>query len=244
MGYVRSRKFCCCLPVRFGVFCMSLLGLVGGVLFSVGGFINIHQYMTNQLDLNGQEKASLWIMTLAFSWFSLVSLVGIWGSLSKGYGSISFYAYTVTFNTLLIIAAGIYFVWTLFHGREDGSVNKCTAGEDGDLKGVKHWVCQKGFDVIRILIVVLFVLIWIFQLVGTFIVFDYRGQLREEQDLEDSEAQKLAQPNYIVAPPAAPQMQMRTTYDAQPYENNTNGWASAKSPYAFKQPQTAQMGGR
>jgi len=221
---------------------MSLLGFAGGLLFSIGGFISIHQYMSGQLDLNGHEKASLWVMSLAFAWFGLVSLVGIWGSLSKGYGSISFYAYTVTFNTFLIIITGIYFVWTLFHGRGDQSVNKCVDGADGELSGVKKWVCQKGFDVIRILIVVLFVIIWIFQLIGIFIVFDYRGQLREEVELEDTESRKAQpQPNFVVTAPAAPQM--RTTYDAQPYGNNTNGWASAKSPYAFNQPNTAQMRG-
>lgn len=197
--------------------------------------------MDGQLDLSGHQKAALWIMSLAFGWFGLVSLIGLWGSLSKGYGSISFYAYTVTFNTFLIIAAGIYFVWTLFHSRGDASVDKCVDGADGDLSNLKKWVCQKGFDVIRIVIVILFVIIWIFQLVGIFIVFDYRGQLREECELEDSEKAKAGQPNFVVTAPSGPQM--RTTYNAQPFENNTNGWASARSPYAFNQPNTAQVGG-
>src|SRR6266702_242371 len=30
MGYVPSRKFCCCIPMRFGVFIMSILGFAGG----------------------------------------------------------------------------------------------------------------------------------------------------------------------------------------------------------------------
>lgn len=79
---------------------------------------------------------------------------------------------------------------------------------------------------------------------GIFIVFDYRGQLREEQDLQDSESIKAAQPNPNFVISAAPGPQMRTTYDAQPYDNAPNGWASAKSPYAFNQPGTAQVGGR
>ena len=43
MVYVRSRKFCCCLPVRFGLFCISILGIIGGGLVSVGGWLQIKQ---------------------------------------------------------------------------------------------------------------------------------------------------------------------------------------------------------
>jgi len=196
--------------------------------------------MNGQLDLNDHEKIALWVVSLSFAWFGLCSLVGLWGSLSKGRGSVGFYAYTVTFNTFLIIAVGIYFVWALFHGRGDDDVQNCVDGDAGD---VKQRVCQKGFDVIRILIVVAFVIIWIFQLAGIFIVFDYVGQLREENELEDSEARKISQPA-IAFTGAAPAM--RTTYDTQVYDNGAvqNGWASARSPYAFNQPQTAQMTGR
>ena len=41
--YVRSRKFCCCLPVRFGVFCESLLGIAIGGFFGVAAWIEIAQ---------------------------------------------------------------------------------------------------------------------------------------------------------------------------------------------------------
>ncbi len=176
---------------------------------------------------------------------------------------IGFYAYTVTINTLVIMAAGIYLVWTLFHKREDSDVNKCVAGANGDVGDVKHWVCQKGFDVIRILVVVFFVIIWIFQLgtsallwmvsveadfvcvfaVGIFIVFDYVGQLREEAALEDEESRK-SQPAWSVTAPTPSGPAMRTTYDAAPYDPPMQGgWQSAKSPYAFTGP-SAQGQGR
>lgn len=56
MAYVRSRKFCCCLPVRFGVFVsrfysvhgtnltdilqvIAILGMAGGGVITVAGIM-------------------------------------------------------------------------------------------------------------------------------------------------------------------------------------------------------------
>ena len=78
--------------------------------------------------------------------------------------TIVFYAYTVTVNTLVIITAGIYLVWSLFHKRGDGAVDHCVGSTSGEVGEVKHWVCQKGFDVLRILVVIIMCIVWIFQL--------------------------------------------------------------------------------
>ena len=77
---------------------------------------------------------------------------------------IKFYAYTVTLNTLIIICVGIYFIWTLFHKRGETDVDQCTGGTNGEVGEVKHWVCQKGFDALRIVYVVVLCIIWLFQL--------------------------------------------------------------------------------
>ena len=38
MGYVRSHKFCCCIPVRLGVFVMSTVGLLGATIVAAVGW--------------------------------------------------------------------------------------------------------------------------------------------------------------------------------------------------------------
>lgn len=247
MGYVASRKFCCCLPVRFGVFCMSLLGLASGGAISALGWIEIHKQVTHQLDLDTREQVALWFLSISWSFMTLVSLVGFIGSIFKIRGFIVTYAYTVTINTFVNITLGIFFIWTLFH-RDASAVDKCVNGTDGDLGNVKHWVCQKGFDVIRIVIVIVFVIIWIFQLAGIFIVFDYVGQLHDEHELEEDEDEKKKwetkqrkqeqqAPAAIVVNAAPP---MPTTYGSYPTEQG--GWTSSKSPYAFNIPPNAHGG--
>lgn len=77
---------------------------------------------------------------------------------------------------MVIIAAGVYFIWSLFHKENDSEVDKCVNGTAGDTGEVKHWFCQKGFDVVRILVVVVFVIIWIFQLGESRIVVCERAE--------------------------------------------------------------------
>lgn len=43
MVTVRSRKFCCCLPVRFGVICMALLGLAFGIALCTIGWFQVNE---------------------------------------------------------------------------------------------------------------------------------------------------------------------------------------------------------
>lgn len=91
-------------------------------------------------------------------------MCSLFGALTRKYGAVSFYAYTVTVNTFVIIAVGIYFIWTLWHGREDNAIDKCTGNTDGELHDIKHWICDKGFSIIRVVLVIVMVIIWIFQL--------------------------------------------------------------------------------
>lgn len=73
-------------------------------------------------------------------------------------------------------------------------------------------------------------------LVGIFIVFDYCGQLREEEEAE-WEKQSIASKNTTGSNASTvvvvPEVPMRTTYDANYDKSLQGGWTSARTPYAF-----------
>jgi len=213
---VRSRKFCCCLPVRFGVICMALLGLVFGVALCAVGWYEVNELRLGQTQLDGGEKVGLWFVSISFTLLGLISLIGLIGSIFHLDGLVESYAWSITVNTLANMGIGIYFIWVLFH-RSPTSIDNClnAAQASSDDPSVNQWVCAKGFDVVRVIITVVFCIVWIFQIVGIFIVFDYCGQLREEQEAE-WENQSIASKGSSNAPTVVvvPEVPMRTTYDS------------------------------
>ncbi|EED79206.1 predicted protein [Postia placenta Mad-698-R] len=247
MGYVRSRKFCCCLPVRFGVFCSALLGVAYSTAFSVLAWIEVHRHATHQLDLGKDEVVGLVLFALAYTFMLLFSIMGrvnmlrrLIGSIGGVRGFVKGYGISLTINTAITIGIGIFWCWRLFHTDR----NSCSIQEENDADKVAHWVCQKGFDIIRIVLVIVMVLVWIFQIAGCAIVFDYVGQLNEELEMDQQAygAQDAPEVNPYPAPAGT---MMRTTYDAQAtpimksaYEQG-NWQDGAKPQYPFTQPENA-----
>ncbi|KAI0360803.1 hypothetical protein OH77DRAFT_1493188 [Trametes cingulata] len=202
MVYVRSRKFCCCLPVRFGVFCESLLGAVAGGFFAVGGWIIVHEMLKGTLNppLSGSEKTAAWLLAVISTIVTLVSFLGIVGSIWKIRSLVSLYAGAITFATVLDIVVGIFGIFQLFHGEGASQISKCEANAG---KGVNqdftNFACNASFKTARVIVVVLAVIFWLIAIYGCHIAFEYVGQLSEERSV-DSEKNNQSQNVTIVQP--------------------------------------------
>ncbi|KAI0659066.1 hypothetical protein C8Q70DRAFT_933823 [Cubamyces menziesii] len=185
MVYVRSRKFCCCLPVRFGVFCESLLGMAVGGLFAVGGWLTVHDMLKGTINppLSGSEKTAVWVLSVVSTLILLISLGGLIGAIGKLFSLVSLYAGAITLATVVEIASGIYVIYQLFHGEGASDVSKCeqNAG-DGVNEQFTHFACSSSFKVGRAIVVVIYVLFWLFIIYGCHIAFEYVGQLKEERE--------------------------------------------------------------
>ncbi|KAI0260776.1 hypothetical protein BC834DRAFT_899314 [Gloeopeniophorella convolvens] len=211
MGYVRSRKFCCCIPVRFGVFIMSTLGLIGGsIIAAVGWHGATHK---DQAHLTKNQEISLIIASLSYTILAMVSLFGLIGTIIKRRSYISLYNTLVWFHLGFNIATGAYFIYTLFHKVGDSDVNNCI---NGSTDKFKEDVCKKAFEVGRGITIGLYVLFWLIELWGCIIVADYVSQLQEEEALDYPPPAQMAA--------SAPPMATTYNYGAQ---------------YAFSQPENS-----
>lgn len=217
MVYVRSRKFCCCLPVRFGVFCEALIGIAIGGLFAVGGWLQIHSMLKGTLVLSHTEQISLWCLAVSMTIFMLSSILGFIGAIGRKRSLVSLYASTITFTTVLSIAAGIFFIYNLYHAGGEDQIKKCeanaqsaqsaqnaqdpTVADPQTTANVNHWVCQTGFATGRIVVVVVYVIFWLLEIYGCVIAFNYVSQLDEEEQTERRDFEKPA-PQITVVQPA------------------------------------------
>lgn len=151
------------------------------------------------------------------------SFTSLIGTFNKARRLISLYS-TVLFSHLgFSIATGAFFLYTLFHQTGDADIQSCINGSTDTLK---KEACEKSFDVLRGVIVGIFVLTWLIELCenlfslscrtkttniglidGCIIVGNYVDQLDEEEGLNGTKPMTSAPAaanasNYAFAQPA------------------------------------------
>ncbi|PPQ99958.1 hypothetical protein CVT24_009537 [Panaeolus cyanescens] len=222
MAYVRSRKFCCCLPVRFGVFILALLSMAGGSFVAATGWIRITQLA--QLPLPKADEIALWIQTIMFSILALLSVFGFIGAMVKNRSWVSAFATAMAIHLGLSVAAGIFALISLFRQDDQPAIDKCT---NGDTESLIVEGCKKGIQVMKGVMVAVYVLVWLVQLYAYFIVERYADQLDEEESANNVVVIPRAMAN-SAAPPV-------TTYNTTYNSYNPSG----TSPYPFNEPRQA-----
>jgi len=177
-SYVRSHTFCCCLPVRFGVFLLSLLALAGGGLLALYGWVQISHLKEHPL--GKADEISLWIQASLFSLLAVLAIFGLIGALIKNRGMVSAFATGIAIHLGFSIAAGCFAIYRMFARNSQAILDKCIekANDDSDAT-VK--TCKNGLILFKALMVVIYVVIWLIQLYAYFVVERYVDQLDEER---------------------------------------------------------------
>jgi len=215
-GYVRSQKFFCCLPVRLGVFVLSLIAMVGGSFVAAIGWIQVSQFGNHPREKS--EEIAMWIHSSMFSLLGLLAVLGFVGCLIKSRGMVSSFAVALAIHLGFSVASGIFTLYTVFRQSPQESIDKCLNGST-DESVIES--CKNGVSIMKGLLIAVYIITWLIQLYAYFVVERYVDQLDDEEMAKHT----VVVPRAMVAEIGVPQA---TTY---------NGFGS--SAYPFSSPRHA-----
>jgi len=184
MSYVSSRTFCCCLPVRLGTFIVAILGLIFGLLISIGAGIQLQ----NTWYPDTTTTAAYAILIAIYGLYALMSILAIIGASAKKRGLIKAFFGYLTVHVILSIAIGAFCLYVYFQTAPTRVAN-CI--NNGSGSWVTTQACQQGMQVAKGVIVTLFILLWLMEIWGCVIVNDYAKQLEEEEMVKRKDAAYL-----------------------------------------------------
>lgn len=199
---------------------MSVLGIAGGTLVCIVGWIAVSQLWKHPLPT--PDTIGIWLHAALFTILTLLSIFGFIGCLIKSRNSVHAYSVGLLITLLLSIASGAYSLWALFHQNSQQAVDKCL---NGQADALTQAVCKNGVNVYKGVTVAIYIIIWLLMIYAYVIVDNYVEQLDDEMSVKETRQMinNISQPRVTVAPVAVP------TYASFPAphagQNTSTGYA-------------------
>ncbi|KAF9529271.1 hypothetical protein CPB83DRAFT_765428 [Crepidotus variabilis] len=165
-----QRTFCCCIPVRAGVIFLGILGLFGGSGVTAIGIINLKNL--------GASKTSAIIQIIIYILLAIVSIFGLIGAISRRLGFVRLYFGMLIIHLIFSIATGIYAINRDFKDAPK-YIQECASGSTE--KSV-HDGCLYAANLVKAVLISVFITAWILETWACVIVFKYSRQLADEDN--------------------------------------------------------------
>jgi hypothetical protein len=249
----KSRHFCICIPVRFGVFFLSFWSLIASGV--VAGFIwfALAQGGRNNVMIANNLKVGLIVAGVIYTLFALISLAGLVGSLIRSRKLVRTFSIFLWLQLFVSLAYLIAFSIALFDKPlQNRLITECVSqtstgsaivqstnktprtAKDNDMTAEQIRAgCASPFTTNKPAFFVAFALFFLLTLYSCIIVRRYGKQLREEQDYQANQGadttQSAFQPSYY---PHTPLSRVEPGYGgsnahAYPYAQREHGFGSS-----------------
>ncbi|KAJ2918025.1 hypothetical protein MD484_g2409, partial [Candolleomyces efflorescens] len=167
-------KFCCCLPVRFGVIFMSGFGiLVAGLLSIVLWF-----QVSSPASMTTGERAAWVIAGIVETILFLASILGFVGSIVRKQSFIQTYAYILYGHFFLNIGAAIYLGYVIIHFH--GIATRVTCDET-IIDEAAQADCRGFLRVTATVFIVIAAIVLLAELYGAIIVTRWLNHVQREK---------------------------------------------------------------
>ncbi|CAE6439113.1 hypothetical protein RSOLAG22IIIB_07058 [Rhizoctonia solani] len=187
-----TRHFCCCLPVRLGVFVLSLLSLVGGGIYAAATWYAYYQSQKeDHVSLTTTQKIAFIVSGVVYTILAIAALMGLIGAIGRKRGLVATYSTFMWFHLAAQVAVGAFFIYALFQNNNE-LVTRCkeqvnqinNAANNATNTNVNidsDDACQLFTKWGRVGAIVALVVILLIELYCCFIVSRYVSQLTDEQ---------------------------------------------------------------
>lgn len=224
---VRTRKFLCCLPARLGAFLLALLAMVGGSFVAGIGFLQLAGAGAGR-PLDKSDAVALWIQTIMYSILGIVGAFGFVGTLVKNVRMVSTFGFVLALHLGFSIASGIFSIYAMFTQDPSSAVRQCVGNAALQGVGVSTQDCQRGLNIMKGVMVGIYLLTWLVQLYAYFVVERYAEQLEDEEMAQQTRVVPRSLPE-ISAP--LNQMSAFSGYGSSyPYIDSRNAYGSTSIP--------------
>jgi len=162
---------------------MAVLGAVAGSALAVLAWIQT-QRLKGQVSTT--NAIALYVQASIYSLLGVLSIVGFIGACIRNSTLISIYFSMLVAHLGFSIFSGAFSLYAIFHGEGKAILDKCvTTTTDEINKAAVTGVnaskeCQRALIIFRVAAVGGFIIIWLLEIYGCFIVHDYSAQLDEE----------------------------------------------------------------
>lgn len=189
-------RFLCCLPLSVGVWLFSLLFFAWGTVLTVIGWYGVAQYEQTDLALTRRQLVSLIITTSSWTLQPLITLFGMGAALARSPRALKAYSTALWFQFGFSVGAGAYFLYNLYRRNNGNFVTNCTSRNIADQD-----TCQQAFNVLRGVIVAVYIVIWLIEIWGGVIVTQYATERFESSGFQFTNAPLAQAPGPVVLDP-------------------------------------------
>jgi len=159
-----------------GVFVLSLVSMTGGSIVATVGWMAVSQIKQHPVEIT--DEIALFIHSSIFTLLGLLGVFGFVGSLVKSRAMVIAFSVGLAIHLGLSIGSGIFTIYSIFKESSAEAVQKCL---DGKTDEETLQICKTGMNVVKGVMVAIYVIAWLIELYAYFIVERYANQLEDEE---------------------------------------------------------------